>query len=138
TLTSLTSAMNKAATQDLRAVRVLPTIAAVLRTGSAPSARAERMLGLLEAWWAAGSSRLDRDLDGKVDDPSAAIMDAAWPRVARAVMTPVLGPTLTDRLAALHDISDDANPGGSSYIDGWYGYVDKDLRALLGKPVTGA
>ena len=28
--------------------------------------------------------------------------------------------------------SDDANPGGSSYISGWYGYVDKDLRTLLG------
>ena len=53
-------------------------------------------------------------------------------------MTPVLGAALTDRLAQLHDISDDANPGGSSYIDGWYGYVDKDLRSLLGKPVAGA
>src|SRR5207244_782118 len=91
TLASLTAAMNKAATQDLRAVRVLPTVEAVLRTGSAPSARAERMLGLLDAWRAAGASRLDRDLDGKVDDPGAAIMDAAWPRLARAGRTPVAG-----------------------------------------------
>jgi hypothetical protein len=27
------------------------------------------------------------------------------------------------------------NPGGSSYYAGWWSYVDKDLRALLGKPV---
>ena len=33
--------------------------------------------------------------------------------------------------------SDDAGPGGSSYIDGWYGYVAKDLRTLLGRAVRG-
>ena len=64
-------------------------------------------------------------------------MDAAWPRLAKAVLTPVLGATLVDRLEQLQEISDDANPQGSSYIDGWYGYVDKDLRSLLGKPVAG-
>ena len=31
-----------------------------------------------------------------------------------------------------------AGPGGSSYISGWYGYIDKDLRSLAGKPVKGA
>jgi penicillin amidase len=137
-LATLAGAMNMAATQDLRAVRVLPVIADVLRTGPAPTPRAERMLSLLQQWRTNGSSRLDRDLDGKVDDPGAAIMDAAWPRLAKAVMTPVLGAALTDRLAELHAISDDANSQGSSYIDGWYGYVDKDLRALLGRPVQGA
>ena len=63
-------------------------------------------------------------------------MDAAWPRLADAVMSPVLGP-LVGRLAALHGRSDDANPGGSAYISGWYGYVDKDLRTLLGREVRG-
>ena len=34
------------------------------------------------------------------------------------------------------EIDDAPGPGGSSYIDGWYGYVDKDLRTLLAvKPV---
>jgi hypothetical protein len=32
---------------------------------------------------------------------------------------------------------DPANPGGSSYGSGWYGYVEKDLRTLLGRPVAG-
>ena len=63
-------------------------------------------------------------------------MDAAWPRLADAVMAPVLGP-LVGRLAAVHARSDDANPGGSAYISGWYGYVDKDLRTLLGREVRG-
>ena len=127
TLVTLTGAMNKAATQDLRAVRVWPVIRDVLRTGSAPSARAEAAAGLLDSWRAAGSSRLDRELDGKIDDPGAAVMDAAWPKLADAVMSPVLGP-LVGRLAALHGRSDDAGPGGSAYISGWYGYVEKDLR----------
>ena len=86
---------------------------------------------------AAPDCRIDRNLDGKIDDPGAAVMDAAWPGLANAVMSPILGP-LTDRLAALMGRSDDANSGGSSYISGWYGYVDKDLRTLLGQPVRGA
>jgi len=136
-LATLAGAMNMAATQDLRAVRVLPVIADVLRTGPAPTPRAERMLALLLQWGANGSSRLDKDGDGKIDDPGAAIMDETWPRLAKAVLSPVLGASLTDRLATLHELSDDANSQGSSYIDGWYGYVDKDLRALLGRPVQG-
>ena len=94
------------------------------------------MLQLLEEWRAKGGSRLDRDLDGKIDDPGAAILDAAWPRLTDAVMRPVLGP-LVDRLARLLPRDDPANPGGSAYYGGWYGYLDKDLRTLLGAPVTG-
>jgi acyl-homoserine lactone acylase PvdQ len=136
TLATVVGAMNKAATQDLRVVRVWPVIREVLRTGPAPSARAEAAAASLDSWRGAGSSRLDRELDGRVDDPGAAVMDAAWPRIADAVMTPVLGP-LVDDLARLHSRSDDAGPGGSSYLSGWYGYVDKDLRTLLGREVRG-
>jgi acyl-homoserine lactone acylase PvdQ len=134
TLASVVSAMNEAATQDLRVVRVWPLIRAVLDTGPAPSARAEAAAGLVDNWRAAGGSRLDRDLDGKVDAPGAAVLDAAWPGLSDAVFAPVLGP-LVPRLAALMGRSDDAGPGGSSYISGWYGYIDKDLRTLLDRPV---
>jgi acyl-homoserine lactone acylase PvdQ len=135
TVASLVAVMNKAATQDLRAVRVLPQIERVLRTGAAPSARDEEMLSLLETWRAKGASRLDRDLDGKIDDPGAAIMDAAWPRVADAVMRPMLGP-LVGQLAALMARDDAPNPGGSSYLTGWYGYVEKDLRGFFDANAT--
>jgi acyl-homoserine lactone acylase PvdQ len=128
---SLVAAMNEAATQDLRAVRVLPAIDRVLRTGPAPNARDAQMLSLLDAWREKGASRLDRDLDGKIDDPGAAIMDAAWPKLADAVLRPVLGP-LVDRLAQLMPPDDAPNPGGSSYLSGWYGYVDRDLRSFFG------
>jgi acyl-homoserine lactone acylase PvdQ len=136
TLATVTGAMNKAATQDLRVVRVWPVIREVLQTGPAPSARAEAAATLLDNWRASGSSRLDRDLDGKIDDPGAAVFDAAWPRMADAVMNPVLGP-LVRELAQLSPPSDDPASGASAFVSGWYGYVDKDLRTLLGKPVRG-
>jgi acyl-homoserine lactone acylase PvdQ len=136
TMATLVGAMNSAATQDLRVVRVWPTILQVLQTGPAPSALAALAANLIESWNVQRASRLDRDLDGKIDDPGAAVMDAAWPRIADAVMTRVLGP-LADRLAALHGRSDDPGPGGSAYNTGWYGYVDKDLRTLLGREVRG-
>jgi hypothetical protein len=129
---TVVAAMNRAATQDLRAVEVLPQIVAVLRLGKAPSARDERMLQLLADWNAKGSARLDRDLDGFVDAPGAAILDAAWPKLADAVLGPVLGP-LTERLAALIPRDDGPSPSGSAYGAGWYGYVQKDLRAVLGR-----
>ena len=82
-------------------------------------------------------SRLDRDHNGTIDHPGAAIMDKAWPKIADAVMGPVLGPQLGD-LASLMSRDNQANNQGSSYNSGWYGYVDKDLRTLAGRPVAGA
>jgi acyl-homoserine lactone acylase PvdQ len=137
TLATVIAAMNKAATQDLRVVRVWPAIRAVLETGGTPTPRAEAAAALLDDWRFAGSSRLDRDLDGKVDDPGAAVMDVAWPLLADAVLAPVLGP-LVDRLADMHGRGNAPGPVGSAYQYGWYGYVEKDLRTLLGNPVDGA
>jgi acyl-homoserine lactone acylase PvdQ len=135
TLASVVAAMNRAATQDLRHALILPSIAAVLDTGPAPSPRDARMLTLLRNWRRAGSSRIDRNLDGQIDAPGAAIIDAAWPRIADAVMSPVLGPQLDD-LAALVARDENARSLGSSYDSGWYGYVDKDLRTVRGGTVS--
>src|SRR5207244_1688320 len=52
--------------------------------------------------------------------------------LADAVLSPVLGP-LTAQLAGLMGRDDGANRGGSSYGGGWYGYVEKDLAAALGR-----
>ena len=124
------SIMNRAATEDLRGTKIWPTINAVLQGGPPPSALAGQAADLVTAWSTAGGSRLASDVDGKVDDPGAAIMADAWNRIADAVMTPVLGP-LTDDLASLEP----RDSTGQS--DGWYGYVDKDLRTLLGQRVRG-
>jgi acyl-homoserine lactone acylase PvdQ len=136
TLASVTAAMNAAATEDLRVARVWPAVKAVLDSGPAPTARAQAAASLVTAWRLAGGSRLDRDADGLIDAPGAAVLDLAWPALADAVLSPVLGP-LVDRLAAINPRSDDAGPGGSAYLAGWYGYVEKDLRMLLGRSVRG-
>jgi acyl-homoserine lactone acylase PvdQ len=131
---SITSAMNIAATQDVRVMELLPVLSELLRGGSAPSPRAEQMLTLLERWREDGGSRIDDDLDGEIDDPGAAIIDTAWDGLADAWASSVLGPVL----AQFEDVVGrfDAPPGGQ--YGGWHVYMDKDLRALLGEKVKGA
>jgi len=133
---SVVGVMNRAATTDFRGVTIGADLLEVLGGAAAPNPRDAQMLSLLSSWGATGASRLDANLDGKIDDPGAAIMDAAWPRIARAVMTPVLGP-LVSELETVQPLDDPANNQGSAYDSGWYGYVDKDLRALLGQSVAG-
>ncbi len=134
-LASVTGAMNAAATQDVRAVVFQPVLSKLLRGGRAPSARALRMLGMLEAWRRSGGSRLDRDLDGKIDDPGAAILDTAWDGIANAGLRRVLGPKLADQLDESLISRFDLPPSGQ--FSGWHIYLDKDLRTLLGSRVRG-
>ena len=65
-------------------------------------------------------------------------MDAAWPRIADAVMAPVLGPQL-DELATLQPRFDQP-PGGQS--SGWHSYVlqgpPRPVRAEAGGAVPRA
>jgi acyl-homoserine lactone acylase PvdQ len=135
TLATLAGAMNAAATQDVRAMTFVPVLARLLKGGTPPSARASQMLALLEDWRAKGGSRLDRDLDGKIDHPGAAIMDAAWNRLADAAMTPVLGKPLADQLDHTLHSRYDLPPDGQ--FSGWHQYMDKDIRTLLGDKVKG-
>jgi len=129
---NLVAAMNKAATQDVRVMELEPVLAAVLRTGPAPSPREAQMLQLLDAWRAKGGSRLDRNLVGTIDDPGAAIMDAAFPKLAAAWAAPVLA-QLAPQFASI--VTPFSVTGGQ--YTGWHVYMDKDLRTLLGQPVRG-
>ncbi len=131
TMASVVSAMNAGATQDVRAIFTVPLLAKLLKGSKAPSAQAKQMLNQMVAWNKANGSRLDRDLDGKIDAAGAASLDAAWPKIADAFMGPVLGPQL-EELASLFSRFD--LPPGGQYA-GWYQYFDKDIRALLGQKV---
>jgi acyl-homoserine lactone acylase PvdQ len=132
-LAGVVGAMNQAATQDLRDVRMLPIIQAVLASGPAPNARDAQMLQILQNWRNNGGNRLDRNIDGLIDDPGAAIMDVLYPKLTDAALRPVLGAQL-DQLNAL--IARDSNTG-NGFFSGWNSYLDKDLRTLLGRPVQG-
>jgi acyl-homoserine lactone acylase PvdQ len=130
-LAGVASAMNASATQDVRAIFTVPLLQRLLKGSAAPNPQAARMVALLSAWRQHGGNRLDLNLDGKIDDPGAAIMDAAWPKIADAFMKPQLGPQL-DELNSLFSRFD-APPGGQ--YDGWYQYFDRDIKSLLGEHV---
>jgi len=130
TLASIASAMNAAATQDVRAVDSIPLLVKVL-AGSTGTARAQQLLSLMQTWSEGTGSRLDEDLDGKVDDPGAAVTDVAWPYIAKAVMGPALGSNLDEFASDIEPIHSLAQ------YSGWYQYMDKDWRTLLGQNVQG-
>jgi acyl-homoserine lactone acylase PvdQ len=132
TLASVVAAMNAAATQDLRAIDTVPLLQRLLQGAPAPNQQAAQMLSQLVAWRNSGGSRLDRDLDGEIDHPGAAIIDAAWPKIANALMAPRLGPQL-EELASLFSRFD--QPPGGQY-SGWHQYFDRDIRRLLGLPLS--
>jgi acyl-homoserine lactone acylase PvdQ len=131
-LAKITSAMNAAATQDVRAIDTVPLLAKVLQGSTAPDPVDQQMLDLLVDWRANGGSRLDGDLDGKIDDPGAAIMDTAWHDIADASMRGQLSQPLRDELSTLFSRFD--QPPGGQY-SGWYQYMDRDLRSLLKEKV---
>jgi acyl-homoserine lactone acylase PvdQ len=131
-LATVTSAMNAAATQDIRAIDTVPLLQQLLQGSNAPSPQAQQMLDLLGAWRANGGNRLDLNADGLIDDPGAAIMDAAWAGMADACMGTRLTPEQLEELDSLFSRFN-APPGGQ--YDGWYQYLDRDIRSLLGKRV---
>ncbi len=124
--------MNRAATQDLRALDVWPVIDKVLATGPAPSKLAEEAAGLINEWVAKRASRKGTERPAA---PGAAVMDAVWTPMARAVLGPVLGEALLNELASISGPDNPPNSAGSSFGSGWYGYVQKDLRSELGETV---
>lgn len=121
--------MNSAATQDLRAIKVWPVIEKVLAGGPAPSKLAEQAAGLISKWIDKGAHRIGKN---EPKDPGAAVMDAVWTPIAETVLGPVLGELLPE-FTSINGTDDAPSSGGSSFDNGWYGYVYKDLRAELGE-----
>lgn len=128
--------MNNAATQDLRAVKVWPVVEQVLDGGPAPSKLAEEAVGLVRKWIEKGAHRIGPAKKGP-KDPGAAVIDAVWTPLAETVLHPVLG-SLEGEFASINSPDDAPSSQGSSFDNGWYGYVYKDLRAELGESEQGA
>ena len=142
---SLVSDMEGGATVDVRAAYLLPELLAVLRSGGGTPTAAET---LLADWLASGAHRVDRARTGHYDHQAAvALFDAWWDSAASgdggSVSLPktVMGGVLDDLVDQVPFELDD-HPRlhiGSAFNDvGWYGWVDKDLRHILGRPVRGS
>ncbi len=130
-----------AATVDSRARYTLPMLLKVI--GKDP--RAAGTVARLKAWLKAGAHRVDRDRDGAYAHQQAiAVFDEWWESqststpgaksVAKDVLRPRLG-ALAGKLPK--DLDNHPRGGrGSAWNEvAWYGYVNKDLRALLGRDV---
>ena len=127
---TIASAMNAAATEDVRAIVMVPVLAKLLRGSTPPSPQARQMVELLKQWRQQGGSRLDLNGDGLIDAPGAAIMDAADPLIVSNALAARLGQTLLPQLNTLLS-SWDPPPGGQEV--GWFQYFDRDIRGLLAK-----
>ena len=134
TLVKLTKAMADAATVDLRGQVSYPLLRKVI--GKRPPQSVREPLALLDAWARKGGHRRDRDGDNVYEDSGAvALMDAWWQRLMPGIFEPALGAPLIERLTAINEFAATPDGQGSSFFDGWYGYVDKDLRRTLGHRV---
>jgi acyl-homoserine lactone acylase PvdQ len=138
TLPEMVDAMEQAGTTDLRGMTSLPLALRILGTPKDPALA--DAVAKLRAWSASGTHRIDRDRDGAYDNADAVrIMDAWWPRLIRAMFEPVMGKALLDRLEATYQIDNEPNNHGdhlgSAYQEGFYGYVYKDLKRALKRPV---
>jgi hypothetical protein len=136
----LVKAMEDAATVDLRGDAVLPWVLKVVGKPRDPALAGA--LSKLRAWQRSGAHRIDRDGDGRYDEADAIfLMDAWWPLLVQAEFEPVLGRKLFKDIQGMNELSNDPNNHGqhlgSAWQHGWYGYVIKDLRTLLGRKVRG-
>ncbi|HEX8867090.1 MAG TPA: penicillin acylase family protein, partial [Lentzea sp.] len=146
TRASLTRAMAEAAVADLRAEEVLPELLRVLE--SAPlDATLAPVVQKLKDWQRSGSLRKETAKGSKTYAHAEAIriLDAWWPLLVQAEFKPSLGDSLYDAIVGAQQVDEapsDAHGAaphkGSSFQYGWWGYVDKDLRKVLGDPVQGA
>ncbi|MDQ4005442.1 MAG: penicillin acylase family protein, partial [Actinomycetota bacterium] len=130
-------AMGDAATVDLRGDKLLPLLSDVI--GDQGGFEVRQALDLLLAWHQAGAHRRDLEGDdGEYEHQAAiAILDEWWPRAVEAVFGGALGDGFDQIPATIDDRADSPDHNGSSFNDGFYGQVSKDLRAILGRPVDG-
>jgi acyl-homoserine lactone acylase PvdQ len=144
TLAQLIDAMGNAGTQDLRGVEVLPYALAVIGHPRGPSTLAAA-LATLRTWVATGAHRINREHPGAsgLYDQGAAVqlMDAWWPLLVKAEFGPVLGARGLAAVESEFSINDEPGSNGahlgSAFDVGFYGIVQKDLRAVLGRHVGG-
>ena len=133
-LGELVGLVGDAGTVDVRGQEVLPWL---LRALPRPPADLAPAVATLRSWMRNGSHRRDADGDGSYDESAAvALMDAWFEPLARAMFAPVLGTELVDRIAAINPIDYRPTDGPDTWFYGWMGYVQRDLRALLGRHIA--
>ncbi|MGW3987822.1 penicillin acylase family protein [Streptomyces sp. NPDC004830] len=147
TRASLVRAMADAGLADLRAEDVLPRLLKVVTSAPVTDPAAAAAVGRLQAWAAAGGKRTETSAGSRkyADADAIRILDAWWPLLVRAEFEPGLGAKLYAAMTANLPVDEapsaahgpTGSHAGSSFQYGWWSYVDKDLRAVLGEEVKG-
>jgi acyl-homoserine lactone acylase PvdQ len=139
-IAQLVQAMDEPATEDIRIVKLWPTLKKVLGTPTDP--RLISAIALLQRWFDDGGHRRDLNKTGvDQDTPAIELMDAWWPRLLDAEFHPALGATAFNALQVMlpfGSVTEGHQPSAPDFADGWYGYVSKDLRDLFSTTVPGA
>ena len=134
-LTELTQAMELAATVDLRGQEVYPVLRRVMRP-YVDGGRVGRLVAMLNRWVEDGAHRRDLSRNNVLEhSPAIAVMDAWWARLVKRIFRPTIGKPMLRRVRDLTVFGPPPSAGGSSFFSGWWGYVDKDLRNILGDRV---
>ena len=152
---SLTATMMEAGVADLRAQEVLPLLLEVIDTDTVEDPDLAQAVEELRSWYESGSLRQEPERDAGSYEHADAIqvLDAWWPLLVRAQFEPELGEDLyTELTRAVQtdespsgaigggepgSVNQDQEHRGSAFQYGWWSYVDKDLRAVLGQDVDG-
>ena len=155
---SLLSVVESAGTTDLRGTEVLDDLLRVIDTSTVTDSAQAAAVAKLRAWLQRGAHRIETASGSKVyqDADAIRIFDAWWPRLVSAQFESQLGDGLYQALVNTLQINESpssqqqgrvsnlptaANEAqthkGSSFQYGWWGYVEKDLRAVLGDTVPG-
>ncbi|HEY3611030.1 MAG TPA: penicillin acylase family protein [Pseudonocardiaceae bacterium] len=151
-------AMADASVTDLRGEDVLPTLLKVINSQPVTDPTEAAIVIQLTAWQQTGSKLVETTPGSQSYINASAIqtMDAWWPLLVQAEFQPAMGTSLFGAMVGAIQINESPSGGqtgpsagptdvnqsiphkGSSFQTGWWSYVDKDLRAVLGQPVQGA
>ncbi|MFR9800265.1 penicillin acylase family protein [Streptomyces sp. MS06] len=147
TRVSLVRAMEEAGLTDLRAEDVLPELLKVVTSAPVTDATAASAVADLQGWLSAGARRTETSAGSRTyaDADAIRILDAWWPLLVKAEFEPGLGSGLYRTLTAALPVDEPPSAGhgptgahaGSSFQYGWWSYVDKDIRSVLGETVRG-
>ncbi|GAA2751866.1 penicillin acylase family protein [Kitasatospora cinereorecta] len=154
---SLTQAMESAALTDLRGEDVLPDLLRVITSAPVTDPALAAAVQKLQTWRGDGTQRRETSAGSHryADADAIRTMDAWWPLLADGVFRPGLGDPLFGALTGALQINESPSGGqtgatsgtssanesiphkGSAFQYGWWSYLDKDLRGVLGDPVAG-
>jgi acyl-homoserine lactone acylase PvdQ len=157
TRATVAKAMEDAAVTDLRGEDVLPDLLAVINSSPVTDSTQAALVAKLQTWLSDGTKRKETSAGSKTYTDASAIQtfDAWWPLLVVGEFQSQMGDSLFNAMTGALQINESPSGGqtgpsagssdvnqsiphkGSSFQYGWWSYVDKDLRAVLGKSVSG-